>query len=149
MHARMEPLTVVTRCLQAWTTGDFDTARSLLSDDVTAESPLGSTSGVDDYLEALSRLAEVSRGAEARQVVANGNDVCVRYDLMTKATGPLATTGWFHVEDGKIGSVREYFDPRALPARPVAPPSGLAPPFTLPVRVSAESEIADGDAQGR
>jgi len=55
--------TVATQCLQAWTSGDFDTARSLLHDDVTFTGPLGATQGVDDYISGVRGMAQIVESA--------------------------------------------------------------------------------------
>jgi hypothetical protein len=51
---------------------------------------------------------------------ADGDDVCLIYDLVTNTpagTAPVAE--WFRVRDGKIAQIRVFFD-----ARPFAPPAG-------------------------
>ena len=44
-----------------------------------------------------------------------GDNVCIIYDLVTK-TPParIPTAGWYRVQDGKVTSVRAFFDPRPL-----------------------------------
>jgi ketosteroid isomerase-like protein len=104
-------------CLEAWTTGDFAKTRSLLADDVTFVGPLAATEGVDEYMRGIEGMAKIVEGVEVVQVIADGDDACIIYDLIT-STPPatLPTAGWYHVRDGKITSVRAYFD-----ARPLAP----------------------------
>jgi hypothetical protein len=44
-----------------------------------------------------------------------GEDVCIIYDLVTHTpTARIPTAGWYRVRDGKIASVRAFFDPRPL-----------------------------------
>ena len=50
-----EVATIATRCLEAWTSGDFPTARTLLRDDVTATDPYGATDGAENYLICFTR----------------------------------------------------------------------------------------------
>jgi ketosteroid isomerase-like protein len=147
---------VVTKCLGAWTSGDFATARSLLRDDVSFDGPLGANQGVEDYVAQLEGLSKIVRGAEQKKVIVDGDDVCVLYDLLTISAGPLPTSSWYHIADGKIDAVRTYFDTRLLtqvansPTSPSAPSDGPGDrqpsgPSTLPVFFSAEMEIADWD----
>jgi ketosteroid isomerase-like protein len=101
-------------CLQAWTSGDFAGARALLTDDVTFVGPLAKTTGADEYIKGVRGfVTAMVKGVEVRQAIADGDDVCVRYDLLTKA-GPVATVGWYRLRDGKVASVQAFFDPRPL-----------------------------------
>jgi ketosteroid isomerase-like protein len=102
-------------CLEAWTSGDLATTRSLLADDVTFEGPLGHTEGIDDYMRGIEGMAKMVERAVPVQVIAHGDNVCVIYDLITSSPpATLPTAGWYHVRDGKITSVRAFFDPRPL-----------------------------------
>jgi ketosteroid isomerase-like protein len=151
---RTQAVAVATTCLEAWSSGDFATARSLLRDDVTFVGPLGTAGGVEAYMSGLVELAQNVTRAEPRKVLADGADVCIMYDLVTNSAGAVPTSDWYHVEDGKIDSVHAYFDARSLSE---APDSGsaawhgdgagrIALPLRLPVLFSAEMEIADGNS---
>jgi ketosteroid isomerase-like protein len=109
---------IVTTYVKAWTSGDFDTARSTLRDDVTFVGPLGTADGVDECMRGLQGLKQIIEASEQRKVIADGDDVCLIYDLVTTGTGTIPTAGWFHVRDGKIAAIRVFFDARPLdPAR--------------------------------
>ena len=108
---------VADKFFSAWTKGDLDTARTLLHDDVSFAGPIDSFDNADAYVGALRGLSQIVASAEEQKVFVDGNDVCVIYDLVTKTpAGTAATAEWYHVRDGKISSVRVYFD-----ARPFAP----------------------------
>ncbi len=108
---------VVASFFKAWTTGDFDTARSLLHDDVSFSGPIDSFSDADSYLGALRGLSQIVQAAHQQKVFADDNDVCVIYDLVTATpAGTAPTAEWYRLRDGKISAVRVYFD-----ARPFAP----------------------------
>jgi hypothetical protein len=49
---------VATRFFKAWTTGDFDTARLLLHDDVSFRGPIDSVIDAGSYLILLARLTK-------------------------------------------------------------------------------------------
>jgi ketosteroid isomerase-like protein len=147
---------IVTKCLGAWTSGDFATTRSLLRDDVSFVGPFGANEGVEDYVAQLEGLSKIVRGAEQKKVIVDGDDVCVLYDLLTIPAGSLPTSSWYHIADGKIDAVRTFFDARMLTQGGTSPASSSAPtdepdvrqrsgPSTSPVFFSAEMEIADWD----
>jgi ketosteroid isomerase-like protein len=111
--AMTDTASVATSCLEAWTTGNFDALHDLLDDDVTFLGPLGETHGADEYVEQIQGMAKLVDRADVHQVVADGDDVVLVYDLVTKnATVP--TAGWYRLRDGRIVSVRAFFDPRPL-----------------------------------
>jgi len=102
---------------QAWTKGDFDTARRLVHDDVSFAGPIDRFDNADAYIGSLRGLAQIVKAAEEQKVFADGNDVCIIYDLVTNTpAGSAPVAEWYHVRDGKISAVRVIFD-----ARPFAP----------------------------
>jgi limonene-1,2-epoxide hydrolase len=105
---------VVTAYVKAWTSGDFDTARSTLHDDVTFVGPLGTADGIDECMRGLEGLKQIVEASEQRKVIADGDDVCLVYDLVTTAAGTIPTAGWFQVRDGRIATIRVFFDARPL-----------------------------------
>jgi ketosteroid isomerase-like protein len=105
---------VVTTYVKAWTSGDFDTTRSTLRDDVAFVGPLGTANGIDECMRGLQGLKQIVESSEQRKVIADGDDVCLIYDLVTTAAGTIPTAGWFQVRDGKIATIRVFFDPRPL-----------------------------------
>jgi ketosteroid isomerase-like protein len=149
-----ETFEVATKCLEAWTSGDFATARTLLRDDVTFVGPLGSGGGVESYMNRLVDLSRHVTSAEPIKVLVDGDDACIFYDLVTDAAVSVPTSDWYHVQDGKISSVRAYFDTRALAAGSGihdhraraqfdAPAGRSILPSILPALVSAEMELAE------
>lgn len=71
------------------------------------------TDGADEYVGGLKGLSEAVDGAEQRTVIADGDDVCIVYDLLA-AGQRLPTVGWYHFRDGRISAIRAFFDPRPL-----------------------------------
>src|SRR5579871_3246272 len=95
--------TTALACLQSWVRGDWDATRATLHDDVTFTGPLGSMTGLDSYLEGLEKFAEMVDSVEIRGVVADEQDVCVAYDLVTHTeAGTIPTVGWYQMIDGRI-----------------------------------------------
>lgn len=109
------PRDVAERCLAAWSSGDLETTRSLLHDDVTFTGPLGATEGADAYIEGIQAMVKIVETAEQCEVFGEGEDVCIIYDLVVHTPAVrIPTAGWYRVRDGKITSVRAFFDPRPL-----------------------------------
>jgi hypothetical protein len=104
-------------CLAASTSGDFETTRTLLSDDVTFDGPLGHTEGADAFVSGAARSQENVRTVELKQLVVDGDDVCIMYDLVSDAAGVVPTVSWYHFKDDKIDAVHAYFDPRSLASK--------------------------------
>ncbi len=111
---------VTTACLQAWSSGDFDTARSLIHDDISFVGPFGSAQGADAYLSGLRRFYDRGiQAADVRRLFADGDEVCIIYDLVTRTSSDtIATAAWYRVRAGRISSVRAFFDPRPLVPAP-------------------------------
>jgi ketosteroid isomerase-like protein len=100
----------------AWTTGDFSRARELLQDDVWFTGPIGTVSDAGSYIASPRQLSGISTGVGKQKVFADGDDVCVIYDLTTAPVPSSRTCEWYQVRDGKVASVSVVFD-----ARPFAP----------------------------
>jgi ketosteroid isomerase-like protein len=107
---------VVEGFFEAWTSKDFERARSSLHDDLSFEGPIDNFSDADSYLNSLQQLSQIVTGAETRKVFVDGEDVCVIYDLQTAPVPSARTCEWYRVPDGKIASISVVFD-----ARPFAP----------------------------
>jgi ketosteroid isomerase-like protein len=106
---------IASRCLAAWTSGDMVATRALLDDGMRFVGPLGQTLGADEYVAGVSALGEYVTGADQHEVIVDGDDVCIVYDLLTDTTaGPIPCAGWYQVRDGKVTWVRVFFDPRPL-----------------------------------
>jgi ketosteroid isomerase-like protein len=100
----------------AWTSKDFERARSLLHDDVAFEGPIDTFSDADTYLTSLQRLSGIVTGVEKQKVFVDGDDVCVIYDLKTAPVPRSRTCEWYRVRDGKVASVSVVFDARPFAA---------------------------------
>jgi ketosteroid isomerase-like protein len=101
--------------------GDIAAARGLLHDDLSFHGPFDTFSSADDYLKALGKLAPIVKGIEPKATIDSGEDVAVFYE-MTSSAGVAPIAEWHRVSDGKIASIRAYFD-----ARPFAALFGSAP----------------------
>ena len=66
-----------------------------LHDDVTFVGPLATVEGIDDYVRGLHGLKEIVKAAETQQVIADGDDVCIIYDLVAAAQLARTAAGAF------------------------------------------------------
>lgn len=91
---------------------DYESARSFVSDSMSFRGPLASYDSAETYFRDVERLRLPK--FEIKKVFADGNDVCLLYDLNVGTTpAPVFVCGWYHVgDDGKISSLKVVFDPR-------------------------------------
>ena len=109
----LDPKLVASRCLEAWTSGDFDGARMFLDEHVVFNGPLGRTEGADAYIAGVRGVAQTLQGIEKRRIFGDGEDVCIIYDLLTKS-GAIPTAGWYRIRHGVILAVNAFFDARSF-----------------------------------
>jgi ketosteroid isomerase-like protein len=96
---------------------DYKVARSYLRDDLSFRGPLASHDKPEPLLKDLEQLHHIVKGVEMKKIFAEGDDVCLLYDLIT--TNPPVnsfTCEWYHLQDGKIASIRVVFDARPFAA---------------------------------
>jgi hypothetical protein len=97
--------------------GDFGAARESMHDDMTFQGPLDTFTTADQYLESLKVLAPIIQGIDDKKTFADGDDVCVLYDLVTNTpAGTAFIAEWYQVRDGKIATLRIVFDARPFAA---------------------------------
>lgn len=105
------PKTVVQRWHEAWSKNDFETARTLLHDDLSFRGPIDTFDNADDYLAALQRLAAMVKSVDLQRTLAEGDEVVLMQELDTPV-GRSPVAEWYRVRDGKIAEVQVYFDAR-------------------------------------
>jgi hypothetical protein len=105
-HARE----IVLECIEAINTEDFARARQYVSQNMSFVGVLGTRNGADAYFSDMERLR---LKYEIKKVFAEGDDVCLIYDL-TISGQKILCVGWYQVEGGKIQHLRVVFDPRPL-----------------------------------
>jgi len=86
----------------------FEDARTFANDDMTFNGVLGSRNGAEEYFGDMKKMKMKYR---IKKAFADEDDVCLLYDF---TMGDVTTfgCGWYHLEDGKISSLRVVFDPR-------------------------------------
>jgi len=108
---------IVERYKAAMGRGDFTAARQLLHDDLLFQGAIDTFNRADEYLEASKRLANIIQRIDVKKVFAEGNDVCVLYEMVTNTpAGTAFIVEWYQVRGEKIGSLRAVFDARPFAA---------------------------------
>jgi ketosteroid isomerase-like protein len=110
------PAQTVEQYFDAWTSKDFETARSLLQDDLSFRGPIDTFDNADALIESIKGLSQIVERAERRGLLADGDQVAVVYDLHTGPVGTAPVAEWYTVRDGKIASMQAFFDARPFAA---------------------------------
>jgi limonene-1,2-epoxide hydrolase len=101
---------VVMAFINALNNEDFATAREQLADGMKFDGVMGSRDSAEAYISDMTRM---KFKYNIKKLFADEDDVCLFYDIdMGGAT--IFTCGWYHIEDGKIVSLKVVFDPRPL-----------------------------------
>lgn len=110
---------VVTKYLDAFTSGDLDAAYDLVSDDFSFRGPMLQSDGKAAFIEGTRQLGPIVRGYTLLRQFAEGRDVCSIYEFhieTPKGAGSVLMTEWNTVEKGKLSSARLVFDSAAMQA---------------------------------
>jgi SnoaL-like domain len=115
---------IVQKYQGAMANDDWAGARKFLDDHLAFSGPFEKLDRPEPLLESLKRLHGMVERVDMKHVFADGNDVCVWYDLVTNSpAGTALVSEWHHVEGDKITSIQVVFD-----ARPFAPMFAAAGP---------------------
>jgi limonene-1,2-epoxide hydrolase len=113
MKSASNPKEVVRSFLDALNKQDLKAARGRMNDALRFTAPDGAPiEGADAYLAGWKPLG---LSYAIRKTFVDGEDVCALYDLtFSKPAVTLFACGWYHVNRGKIDSIKVIFDPRPL-----------------------------------
>ncbi len=89
---------------------DFRAARSYVSDNLIFSAPLASFNSAEEYFKDMQRLRI---RFDIKKVFVDGDDVCLLYDFSSGSIN-LFGCGWYHVDNGKIDSLKVVYDPRPI-----------------------------------
>ena len=108
---------VVLSYIKAMDSRDYAAARQCLADNVLVKGPAGEAFRSPD--EFLGMMRQQQGRYDIKKVFADGNDVCLLYDFVTKAVNAFFCS-WYQIQDGKISSIQTVFDPRPFAAAQAA-----------------------------
>lgn len=97
---------------------DFAAAETYLADDLEFEGVFETYRSAKHYLQTLSGLMQITVRLEVKEIIAQGNNAAIFFDLQTKAPaeGKVLVAEWHQFKDGKIFHVRSAFDARPYAA---------------------------------
>ncbi len=99
---------IVLSYIKALDSQDYNSAICYLNDNIRIRG--NSTESFNKPREFIEMLRRFRGKYEIKKVFADGEDVCLLYDLAT----PVATVfmcSWYQVKDGRISSIQTIFDP--------------------------------------
>jgi len=90
---------------------DLDAVATLLAPEVRFVGPGNELTGAPAYLAVLRRLGPVWERSDLKHIFADGSDVCVIYDFVTKTpAGAVPIVEWLRIEGSKVAAVTLIFD---------------------------------------
>lgn len=97
---------------------DLAKARSYLADDLTFVGLFETYRTASHYLSALEGLLGITVRLDVKQIIAQGGEAAVFFELQTKAPaeGTVLVAEWHRIRDGKIWHVESAFDARPYAA---------------------------------
>jgi ketosteroid isomerase-like protein len=104
---------VIRTYYDAWTTGDFGAAVSLLADGLIVEVPVNQYPDAGSFGAALTAFGSLAASVELRAAMSDGGDGMLLYDMDVAGLGPLRVAEHFTVRDGKIVRLRQIHDTHA------------------------------------
>jgi predicted SnoaL-like aldol condensation-catalyzing enzyme len=117
--AALTPKEIVNAYIDAIAARDFQRARGLLANGrFSTRSPISAFESADAYVTDISRVGPILEGIERRRVFADGDEVCVILDYITRMDRRQVTpvVHWMRIEDGKIVFIESFFDARGYDA---------------------------------
>ena len=96
--------------LNALNAEDFEAARKYVSDDMKFEGVMGQRDGAEIYFGDMKKM---KFKYEIKKALADNGDVMIFYDINMSGR-KIFSSGWYHVENGKIECFKVLFDPRPL-----------------------------------
>lgn len=97
--------------LEALNKEDFGEAKECLHKDFTFKGPLGERNGAEEYVEDMKKMKFKYK---IEKTIADADDVCVIYEIDMSGKATIPTCGLYHVNSGKINSLKVFFDPRPV-----------------------------------
>jgi hypothetical protein len=114
MADRRTPREIAIAFTEAWTGRDMQTATRYVAPDVVFEGPLTTAAGITDFMDGLSRFAQVVTGLEMRAAVGDEQRAVIMYDLATERFGTLRAAEDLVISDGLIVRDTLVFDTARL-----------------------------------
>jgi ketosteroid isomerase-like protein len=124
----VHPEAVVATYLDAFYSGDLETAASLLAEDFCFQGPTRQIEGKQAFLDRAEGVRSMLRGDHRVRQWVDGNEICTLHEakLVTSiGEGSVLVSEWHSVRDGQLVSGQSVFDTTAFRALVPAPPPDL------------------------
>jgi len=96
--------------IKAMNAEDFKAARNYVTPDMDFVGVMGTRHGADAYFADMEKM---KFKYEIEKVFSDDSDVCLWYTIRM-GDKSVPTSGWYHLENGKIANFRVLFDPRPV-----------------------------------
>ena len=101
---------IVLSFIKALNEEDFAAARKYVNDDMEFIGVLGTRHGAKTYFNDMEKMR---LKYDVQKAFSDGYDVCLWYDIEMSGQ-KIFSSGWYHIENGKIAWFKVLFDPRPL-----------------------------------
>ena len=102
---------IIERYLTAVYSGDVETARECLADELSFRGPAASADGADKYLKASAHAVHAVKRLEILRLFVDGSDVAAFYDLhIDHPVGSITIADWYQLEGDRIRTIRSILD---------------------------------------
>jgi|SRR5882762_4940134 len=101
---------VVLSFIEAMNNLDYKKAREYVHDELYFIGVMGTRNGAEAYFRDMEKMKFQYAVQKAFE---DGDDVCLWYDI-TMSGKSIFSSGWYHVEEGRINWLKVVFDPRPL-----------------------------------
>jgi len=99
----------------AWTSGDFATARACLADDLDFKGSIDTFHKADDFVTALKQFQGMLRKVTLLKYFHEQDGAALLYDCDTASpAGMIRSAEFFTIKGGKISEIRLVFDASEL-----------------------------------
>lgn len=99
----------------AWTSGDLETARSYLADDLEFRGSIDNFNDADSLISALSVFLHILKSVDMQTTFYHEDEAIQMYDCVTDSpAGTIRTVEYFKLADGKITEIKVIFDASEL-----------------------------------
>ena len=100
-----------------WSKKEYQASAQYLDDNLSFKGPIDTFNNAKDYLQAISRLAQIVTEVLRKKTFVDGKDACFVYELVTNTpAGTVPCAEWIHSDHGKVKSIQVFFDARPFAA---------------------------------
>lgn len=123
-----QPDQIVDQYLDAFYRGDFETARTLLADDLSFTGPFVQVDGADRFVASAEGLRRIVRGHRTVRRWHDGDEVSTLYEMKLETPvgkGSVLVSEWNIVREGEVAMATLVFDTAEF--KRLVPQAGTAP----------------------